>query len=69
MGESGNIFERSVKDSMEQELKIKKYGIVLPKEDCMVRMVSKQPLSKNIRKHKGIHFLSADLRKAYITLP
>jgi hypothetical protein len=29
-------------------------------------MVSKQPISKNIRKHKGLNLVSADLRKTKI---
>jgi hypothetical protein len=53
---------------MEQELKIKKYGIFLSKEGWMVRMVLRQLISKNIRKQKGLNLVSADLKEAYISL-
>jgi hypothetical protein len=47
-------------------LKIKKYGIFLPKEECMV---SRQPISKSIREYNGLNLVSADLRKPYASLP
>lgn len=57
------MLEMAVKERMEQELKINKYGIFLPKEDWTVRMVSREFISKNIRKYNGLNLVFADIRK------